>query len=219
MFMRPSKTNTETVPAKIDIVKAHPQDYAAPRKPRLVDIDPATYLAIDGQGAPGGPNFEARIGALYAMAYTIKMTRKFNGEQDYTIGKLEALWWADSAECFASAPRESWRWKLLIRTPEFIEKSELVKARDTLHKRGKATEAEDVRLETLHEGKCVQMLHVGPYDRENETVAEMKRLAEGKGFRFNGLHHEIYLSDPRRIPAERLKTILRQPVTAEIDVK
>jgi hypothetical protein len=213
--MRPSKTNTDVSATKIDIIKAHAQEYVARRKPVLLDIAPATYVTIDGQGAPGGPEFEARIGALYGMAYTIKMTRKFNGEQDYTIGKLEAQWWADNAECFSAVPRESWRWKLLIRTPEFVEKAELVKARDTLRKRGKAPEAAEVRLESLAEGKCVQMLHVGPYDHEHETVALMKEFAEGKGFRFHGLHHEIYLSDPRRIPPERLKTILRHPLIAE----
>src|SRR5512138_1352889 len=121
--------------AKIDLSKLHKDDYAAPKKPVLLNIKQATYLAISGQGAPGGADFQARIGALYAMAYTIKMTRKFGGEQDYTVGKLEGQWWADDDRSFSEVPPEEWRWKLMIRTPEFVAKSELGKAVATLRKR------------------------------------------------------------------------------------
>jgi hypothetical protein len=197
---------------KLDLYKLHKAEYAATRKPALVELKPATYLAISGQGAPGGDLFTASIGALYGVAFTIKMTRKFAGEQDYAVCKLEGQWWCDAGNDFASAPRKSWQWNLRIRTPDFITKEELQKAVAVLLKRGKPTDVKRVRLETLQEGLCVQMLHVGPYDSEHQTIVLMKSFADQKNLEFHGKHHEIYLSDPRRVPPEKLRTILRAPV-------
>src|SRR5215831_14077519 len=103
---------------KLDLYKVHKADYAAPKRPALVRLKSATYLAINGQGAPGGDEFTACIGALYGMAFTIKMTRKFAGQQDYSVCKLEGQWFFDG-DC-AAIPREQWKWKLMIRTPDFI---------------------------------------------------------------------------------------------------
>lgn len=198
---------------KLDLYKLHKTDYATPKKPVLLKIKPATYLAISGQGAPGGDAFTACIGALYSMAFTIKMTRKFAGLQDYAVCKLEGQWWADGKEAnFAKIPKAEWRWKLLIRTPEFIKEKDLAQAVAVLLKRGKPADVKRVQLEPIKEGTCVQMLHVGPYDKEGDTIALMKAFAEEQHLRFHGHHHEIYLSDPRRVPSDRLKTILRQPV-------
>jgi hypothetical protein len=197
----------------IDLYKSHKGDYVTPRKPVLVNIKEATYLAISGQGEPGGKAFTDKIGALYGAAFTIKMTRKFAGKQDYAVCKLEAQWWADGQEDFSRAPKENWRWKLLIRTPDFVKANELEKAVVALLKRGKSSCVREVTLESFSEGTCVQMLHVGPYERERETITLMRDHAEKNCLRFHGLHHEIYLSDPRRVPPERLKTILRHPVT------
>jgi hypothetical protein len=198
---------------KIDLYKLHKADYVTPKKPVLIQMKKASYLAIAGQGEPGGAVFTAKIGALYGMAFTVKMTRKFGGKQDYAVCKLEAQWSAaEGGGDFSSVPRDQWRWKLMIRTPEFVKKDELKVAVAILLKRGKGAEVQEVQLETLTEGRCVQMLHVGPYDREPESIALMKAFAGEQGFKFHGLHHEIYLSDPRRVPAERLKTILRMPV-------
>jgi hypothetical protein len=203
-------------PEKIDLYKQCKADYAATKKPRLVELKPATYLAISGQGAPGGPVFSTKIGALYAMAYTIKMTRKFNGRQDYVIGKLEAQWWTpDVSHCLAQTSREQWCWKLLIRTPDFVTQTELDQAAAVLHKKGKTPEAIEVHLENITEGLCAQMLHVGPYDKEGDTLAIMNDFAALQGVVFSGHHHEVYLSDPRRVPPEKLKTILRHPVTTK----
>ncbi len=199
---------------KIDLYKLHKAEYATPRKPAMIKMEPATYLAICGQGAPGGDTFTDKIGALYGAAFTIKMTRKFAGKQDYAVCKLEAQWWA--GECggdFARMPKEQWNWKLMIRTPKFIGQEDLDQAVAVLLKRGKSPSVRDVKLEPLAEGTCVQMLHVGPYDREGETIALMKAFAEANGWQFHGRHHEIYLSDPRRVAPERLKTILREPVS------
>jgi hypothetical protein len=197
---------------KLDLYKLHKAEYVATRKPVLVELKPASYLAVSGQGAPGGDLFTASIGALYGMAFTIKMTRKFAGLQDYAVCKLEGLWWSESAANFAKLPKDQWLWKMLIRTPDFIKDDDLRQSVAVLLKRGKGEDVKRVRLESLAEGRCVQMLHVGPYEKEGETVAVMKALAEKQQLVFSGKHHEIYLSDPRRVPPERLKTIVRQPV-------
>lgn len=195
---------------KLDLYKLHKDQYVAPKKPVLLQIKPAQYLGIKGQGAPGGERFTTCIGALYGVAFTIKMTRKFAGKGDYAVCKLEGQW------CFegdlTKIPKEQWKWKLMIRTPEFITEADRKQALVALLKKGKSREVEEVKLEMIDEGRCVQMLHVGPYEKECETIALMRSFAESNGFKLAGPHHEIYLSDPRRVPPERLKTILRVPV-------
>jgi hypothetical protein len=195
---------------KIDLYRQFKQEYVTPKTPVLLSVKPARYLSIDGQGAPGGEQFSAAIGALYAVAFTIKMTRKFSGKQDYAVSKLEGFWHLDGDP--ADTPRKEWRWTLAIRTPSFVTRGELTKAISTLLARRKPAEVKNVRLEQLKEGACVHMLHVGPYERESETIEKMRAFARSKGRGFTGAHHEIYLSDPRRVPAARLRTILRQPV-------
>ena len=199
---------------KLDLHTIHKAEYIAPQKPLIVQTSPATYLAIEGQGEPGGAAFTDRIGALYAIAFTVKMTRKFAGLQDYTVCKLEGQWWGLGNACLSQLPKDQWCWKLLIRTPDFIADADLAKARCALLDKGKTESVADVKLETLDEGTCLQMLHVGPYDNERETIAIMVAYAEKNGLKPNGHHHEIYLSDPRRVPPARLKTILRFPVLA-----
>ena len=197
---------------KIDLYKQHKAEYAATRKPAIVKTGKARYLAIEGQGEPGGEMFTACIGALYGVAFTAKMTRKFSGRQDYTVSKLEALWWCDGQENFIDAPKAAWHWKLMIRTPDFVTQKDVSEAVAALMKRGKGKDADRVCRESLSEGTCAQMLHVGPYDREAGTLEIMKAYAASKGFHFCGRHHEIYLSDPRRVAPEKLKTVLRVPV-------
>ena len=109
-------------------------------------------------------------------------------------------------------PKDQWRWRLLIRTPEFVAAKELAAAAAKLIAKGKPAEVNQVKLETIDEGRCVQMLHIGPYDREGDTVAGMGAFAGEHGLKFAGPHHEIYISDPRRVAPEKLKTILRLPV-------
>jgi hypothetical protein len=202
-----------TAAARLDLYKLHKAEYVTPKKPVLIKTRPAKYLAIAGQGAPGGERFTACIGALYGAAFTIKMTRKFAGKQDYAICKLEGLWFFEGD--LAKIPKDQWRWKLMLRTPDFITPKHLKAAVATLLIRGKAREVEEVKIETIDEGQCVQMLHVGPYEKEFETIALMRSFAETKGLALHSPHHEIYLSDPRRVPPERLKTILREPVMKE----
>ncbi len=196
---------------KIDLYKIHKTEYVAAKKPVLVQVKPAKYLAFAGNEKPGGEAFQAAIGALYAMAFTVKMARKFAG-QDYKVCHLEGLYWKPGGEDLFQPPYEPLEWKLLIRVPDFITARDLKAAVAQLKAKGKAPGAAQVKLETIREGRSVQMLHVGPYDKELETVTQMKALAEQSGLALGGAHHEIYVSDPRRVPPERLRTILRYPV-------
>ena len=196
---------------KVDLYKDNRKEYAATPKPALVEVGRAVYLAISGKGAPGGQAFSEAIGALYGVAFTVKMTRKFAGKRDYAVCKLEALW--PDLKCGEPMPdKEQWTWQLMIRTPRFITQKDVSQAIGTLLKRGKGAEVRRVELKSLTEGLCVQALHVGPYDEEERTIAAMQALAKSKGLRFSGTHHEIYLSDPRRLAPSKLKTILRVPV-------
>ena len=163
-------------------------------------------MAVSGSGAPGGEQYQEAIGALYAMAYTVKMSRKKDGLGDYVIGKLEGLYrFGDKLE--------EMQWTLLIRTPEVVGQSDLESARAKLQERGKDAGSKKVSLRDHPPKRYVQALHVGPYDKEQETVEKMAAFAEGEGLEATGEeHHEIYLSDPRRVAPEKLKTILRMAV-------
>lgn len=197
---------------KIDLSKLHPSDYAAPKKPVLQEISPGLYLAVEGRGKPGGDLFSESVGALYGAAFTIKMTRKFAGKEEFVVSKLEAQYLFQSGLAPQSQPMETWRWRLMIRVPEFVAQDELDQAVKSLLAKGKDERVREVRLIRLSPGRCVQMLHVGPYERETETIAKMQAFVESQGCQLSGPHHEIYISDPRRIPPERLKTILRLAV-------
>ena len=198
---------------KLDLYKEHKDEYVARGKPALVEVGPAWYLSITGRGEPGGEAFTAKVGALYSAAFTIKMMRKFAGQGDYKVCHLEGLWWGDDASvAFFTQPRSTWQWKLLIRTPDFIKADDLDQAKQTLAHKGKPTVVQEVKRESLKEGRCVQVLHVGPYADEPATIQTMRRFAEENGLVFHGRHHEIYLSDPRRVLPGRLRTILRHPV-------
>lgn len=196
---------------KLDLYARHKSEYIAPRSPALVTIGAARYLTVAGRGAPNSPAFGAAVGSLYGIAYTIKMAKKAGG-RDFTVAKLEGLWWGGRhGRLLIDSPVKSWRWKVMIRVPRFVATKDLAAARRTLAARGRPLGA-PVRLETLREGRCVQVLHRGPYRSEHPTIAAMVAFARGRGLRPRGRHHEIYLSDPRRVAPARLRTILRQPV-------
>ena len=196
---------------KLDLYKQHKAEYAAKKTPALVTVKAAAYLTISGRGEPGGEAFTDRVGALYGAAYTIKFTSKFAG-RDYKVCPLEGLWWCGRKRNFATEPRDKWCWKVLIRTPDFITASDLAKAREALLAKGKSPAVRNVQLEAFEEGLCAQMLHVGPYSAEAATIDVMMQFVRDKKLRCHGKHHEIYLSDPRRVPPERLRTVLRYPV-------
>lgn len=199
-----------TAPEKLDLLAVYKTEYAAPKTPAWVDPHPANYLSISGSSHPGSDDFAARVGALYSLAFTVKMTRRFSGAADYTIGKLEARWLRVPE---VAAP-DSWSWQLVILTPDFVAANELPPAAAKLVSKGQPALVTEVSLVRISEGRCVQMLHVGPYDQESQTFARMEAFARDQGFYPSSApRHEIYLSDPRRVPPERLRTILRLPVS------
>jgi hypothetical protein len=186
--------------AKVDLYREHKSEYVAPKKPVIMEVGSAQYLTIGGTGEPGGAEFVAAIGVLYNVAFTIKMASKKAG-REYVVAKLE---------CFWSGPKN---WRLAIRTPDFIGASELRETISALRAKGKPAEVAQVHLTKEKEGRAVQVLHVGPYSKIREAVANLSVFAQEQGARFRGELHEIYISDPRRVAPERLRTILRHPVT------
>jgi hypothetical protein len=200
---------------KLDLYAKHKDEYVTPREPVLIAVKPARYLSMQGRGEPGGEAFQAATEALYTVAFTVKMARKTAG-RDYAVSKLEGLWWGKSREGnFRQEPRTSWNWQLLIRVPDWIQARETAQCAEGLLKKGKPRDVLKVELVVLNEGRVVQMLHVGPFDQEADTIRRMAACAEAHHLAFRGKHHEIYLSDPRRIPASKLRTILRYPVAAK----
>ena len=198
---------------KLDLFKKHKAEYVAPKKPVLVKIGPVKYLSIEGRGEPATASFQASVGALFAVAFTIKMTRKTAGKGDYKVAGLEGLWWGPKGNVsLLDQPPKTWRWRLLVRTPTFVSARDLAKAQKDIAARGKVPEVAKVKLETIREGRCVQALHVGSYDKELPLIEAMEHLAEEQGLKPRGMHHEIYLSDPRRVPPGKLRTILRHSV-------
>jgi hypothetical protein len=196
----------------LDLYKVHKTEYVTPRKPALVDTRPARYLTISGRGAPASAEFQNCIGTLHGVAFTIKMARKFAGK-DYKVCHLEGLYWGNAKQAnMPPTDPNQWNWLLMIRVPDFISEKDLEQAIVQLRAKKKAGDFDRVKLESLDEGSCVQMLHVGPYSEESGTIDQMLEFARQEGIACRGRHHEIYLSDPRRVPPDRLRTILRFPV-------
>lgn len=197
---------------KTDLFREHKDEYSLTQEPHLVDVGPGTYLTVTGRGEPGGEEFQKKLGALYGTAYTIKFDNKLRHGRDFKVGMLEGLWWTKAGgENFLEAPRTAWRWKLLLRVPSYVTARAVTAALKTLKQKGKRVAA--VKRETIREGRALQALHVGAYADEPRTLERMDAFAREHRLRFRGKHHEIYLSDPRRVPPSRMRTILRHPVT------
>jgi len=197
---------------KFDLLKERKADYAAPKCPLLLEIPPARYLGISGHGEAGGREFQAQAGAIYNLAFALKAASK-SGGRDYVVPKMEGQWWGENPEeVLMGQQRTIWNWKLLIRLPDFISEDEVARETSKLTDKGKAPEITQVKVEKLEEGRCVQMLHVGPYTAEAPALQAMRDFVVAQGLTLHGLHHEIYLSDPRRTPPSKLRTILRHPV-------
>ena len=206
---------------KLDFKRAFKVEYTGKtgRWDDLV-IPSMPYVMIDGQGDPGGADFGKAIAALYPVAYGIKFQCKAAG-QDFTVPPLEALWMADDPSVFTCNDRDAWVWTAMIRLPDHMTPDLLEQVRESAlkklaKKKDAPTDAETmgrVYHGRLDEGRCLQTLHLGPYTDEAPTLAHLhEELMPGQGLTFNGPHHEIYLSDARRVAPEMLKTILRQPV-------
>ena len=195
---------------KLDLFKQLKAEYVQPRKPAFVVTTPAQYLCVEGEGPPGAAAFEQGIAALYPVAFTTKFRRKLGPGPDYATGKLECRWLAVPETRDA---RNGWHWQLLMRVPDFIQAAEVDAAIDALIAKQKPAFVRDVKLLRLDERRCVQLLHIGPYDEEPASFNRMIEYAGEQGCSVNGAAHEIYLSDPRRVEPASLKTILRLPVT------
>ena len=196
---------------KLDLTKEYKTYYTAKKTPEVIEFNEAQFLTIEGKGAPGGIEFTAKVEALYSLAYGIKMPMKKEGK-DFTVPKLEGLWWVESDKPPLEVPREEWKWKLLIRMPEFVTSEYVEKTKPEVIKKKNIELVNEIKFEKITDGMCAQVLHIGPYSTEPESLAKMKELMEENNLIEKALHHEIYLSDPRRVPEEKMKTILRQPV-------
>lgn len=169
------------------------------------------YLSIEGKGEPAGKEFVKAVETLYPLAYGIKGLSKKEAK-DFVVTKLEGLWWIESNKPALKVPRSEWQWKLLIRLPEFVSNQMVESAKTEVAKKKKNPLVNQISFEKIREGKCVQIMHVGPYATEAETITKIKNFIKDNGLMENGYHHEIYLSDPRKVAPEKMKTILRQPV-------
>lgn len=196
---------------KLDLKRAEKDYFTAPKE----DFGEATfprfnYLMIDGQGSPGdSAEYTGAIALLYPLAYATKFFSKQELGRDYVVPPLEGLWWADDMDAYTQpGRRDEWRWMLMLMLPGWIEARHVEAARTK-----KAEDLSAVRMAPLEEGLCLSKLHLGPFADEAPVLHRLHhQLIPQGGFAFNGKHHEIYLSDPRRTAPEKLRTILRQPV-------
>ncbi|WDZ85528.1 GyrI-like domain-containing protein [Micromonospora cathayae] len=188
----------------------------------VVDVPDLRYLMIDGHGDPNTTRaFTEAAEALYPLAYRLKFASRRTLGRDYVVMPLEGLWWADDMDAFTAARDKSrWDWTLMIMVPDWIDDGMFIEAVGELAAKDPPRRLPEVRLDRLSEGRCVQTLHVGSYDDEAEVLARMHHeFIPDNGFRMTGRHHEIYLSDARRVPPERLRTILRQPVSGSVSAR
>ncbi len=204
---------------KTDLSRQYRDYFKATTSPQIVIIEPAQFISIAGEGDPANEKFAEAIQALYTTAYTVKSICK-SLQKDFVVSKLEGLWWFDEArygnpsiaEAPQMIPREGWQYRLLIRLPIFVTAEMISTAVDTVVSGKQMQRAEGVKWFSMSEGSCVQILHVGPFATEPESLLKIDTLIKAKGLAKNGLHHEIYLSDFRKTAPEKLKTILREPV-------
>lgn len=183
----------------------------------VVDVPPLRYLAIDGHGDPNtSQTYRDAVSAIYPVAYKLKFLSKRELDRDYVVMPLEAQWWSDDMAAFTTDRDKSrWSWTLLNLVPEWLTAEHVDRARAAATESSEGAPVGDVRLEQLAEGRCVQTLHVGPFDDEGPVLDAMHtEFIPAQGLRMTGKHHEIYLSDIRRAAPANLRTIVRQPVTA-----
>ena len=204
-----------------DFKKEYREFYLPKAKPELVTVPRMNYLAVRGTGDPNeeGGAYKASIGLLYGVAYTIKMSKlgdhRIEGYFDFVVPPLEGFWWQEGTEGFDYRRKAEFHWISVIRLPDFVTEEDLNWARNDAERK-KKQDFSPVEFLSLEEGLCVQMLHVGPFDREPESVAKMDEFLRERGyendFTATRLHHEIYLSDVRKLPPERWKTVIRHPI-------
>jgi hypothetical protein len=200
---------------KLELRRALKEFYNPPiGKVVLVELPPTKYVMVDGEGEPGGESFQHAMGVLYNIAYTMKFRTKRLLKKDYDMMAPEGLWWMKGKEIDMTR-RGKWLWTLMILVPDFVTDKMFSEAVAEIRSKKNPPGLERARLETLYEGTSVQIMHVGPYSAEPESIAKMDTYAKEHGYKLVGKHHEIYLGDPRRAAPSKLRTVLRHPVTKE----
>ena len=196
-------------------------------QPEIIHVPPMNYIAVRGQGNPNTEDgaYQQAIGILYAVAYTLKMSYKtgyrIEGFFDYVVPPLEGFWWMEGGAPGVDYRNKSgFNWISIIRVPEFVTEEVFAWAKEEAQRK-KGIDTSLAELITVSEGLCVQCLHIGSYNEEPATVAKMDRYLLEQGYE-NDIsdlrrHHEIYLSDPRKVSPERMKTVIRHPVRPKID--
>ena len=204
-----------------DFKKEYKEFYMPAARPSIVTIPPMNYIAVRGEGDPNAEDgaYKQAIGLLYGIAFTIKMSKKgdhrIEGFFDYVVPPLEGFWWQDGVKWIDYARKDRFQWISVIRLPDFVTKKDFdwAVAEAT---RKKKTDFSRAEFLTCDEGLCVQCLHIGSYDDEPATVEQMHRYMEELGYALDiteqRLHHEIYLSDVRKVAPEKLKTVIRHPI-------
>lgn len=204
-----------------DYKKEYKEFYMPKNKPEIVDVPEMNFIAVRGKGNPNDEDgdYKAAIGLLYGIAFTIKMSKKGNhtidGYFDYVVPPLEGFWWQEDTVGVDYSRKEDFCWISVIRLPDFVTKKEFQWAIKEAEKK-KGQDFSKVEFMTIKEGLCVQCMHIGAYDDEPATVALMDKFLSENGYKNDftdkRMHHEIYLSDARRVAPERLKTVIRHPV-------
>ena len=204
-----------------DFKKEYKQFYLPPCRPEIVNVPKANYLAVRGSGNPNDEEGEYKqaLNMLYAVAYTLKMSYKtdyrIEGFYDYVVPPLEGFWWQEGKEGMDYRDKSSFCWISVIRLPDFIASKDVDWAIATATRK-KKLDCSRVEFLTIDEGLCVQMMHVGPFDDEPATVAHMEQYLSDNGYENDitttRLHHEIYLSDVRKVAPEKWKTVIRHPI-------
>ena len=204
-----------------DFKKEYKEFYLPKNQPSIVTVPPMNYIAVRGEGDPNAEDgaYKQAIGLLYGIAFTIKMSKKgdhrIEGFFDYVVPPLEGFWWQDGVKWIDYARKDRFQWISVIRLPDFVTKKDFdwAVAEAT---RKKKTDFSRAEFLTCDEGLCVQCLHIGSYDDEPATVEQMHRYMEELGYALDiteqRLHHEIYLSDVRKVAPEKLKTVIRHPI-------
>ena len=183
---------------------------------RVIDVPEMNYLMVDGHGDPNtSPAYTEALAALFPVAYKLKFASKRDAGRDYVVPPLEGLWWADDMDMFTTARDKSrWDWTMMLMVPDWIDQGMFAAAVEQVGTHRPPARLGDVRMRPLAEGRCVQTLHVGSFDDEAAVLELMhEQFIPSHGLRMNGKHHEIYLSDFRRVAPEKLRTILRQPAS------
>lgn len=204
-----------------DYKKEYKEFYMPKNRPSIVEVPPMNYIAVRGKGDPNAEDSEYKqsIGLLYGIAFTIKMSKKgshqIDGYFDYVVPPLEGFWWQNNIKGIDYSRKEDFNFISLIRLPDFVTKEDFDWAIEEAAKK-KKEDFSKVEFLTYDEGLCVQCMHIGSYDDEPATVEMMHDFMTAEGYELDitdkRFHHEIYLSDARRVPPERLKTVIRHPV-------